>query len=69
RRCIPRGRGTGLVLLPLAVVLSIILPGTRVLPFVDLASLMFLLAMVTPFCKLNMFRMYRPETLCVTCIL
>jgi galactitol-specific phosphotransferase system IIC component len=34
---------------PMAVVLSIILPGNRVLPFVDLASLMFLLAMVTPF--------------------
>ena len=36
---------TGLLLIPMAVVLSIILPGNRVLPFVDGASLMFLLAM------------------------
>ncbi len=47
----PSVLATGLLLIPMAVVLSIILPGNRVLPFVDLASLMFLLAMVTPFCK------------------
>lgn len=41
----------------------------RVLPFVDLASLMFLLAMVTPFCKRNMFRMFISGTLIVSCIL
>ncbi|HCE4452128.1 TPA: PTS galactitol transporter subunit IIC, partial [Klebsiella pneumoniae] len=58
-----------LLLIPMAVVLSIILPGNRVLPFVDLASLMFLLAMVTPFCKRNMFRMFITGTLIVTCIL
>ena len=60
---------TGLLLIPMAVVLSIILPGNRVLPFVDLASLMFLLAMVTPFCKRNMFRMFITGTLVITCIL
>lgn len=64
----PSVLATGL-LIPMAVVLAIILPGNRVLPFVDLASLMFLLAMVTPFCKRNMFRMFITGTLVVTCIL
>jgi len=53
----------------MAVVLSIILQGNRVLPFVDLASLMFLLAMVTPFCRRNMFRMFITGKLIITCTL
>ena len=65
----PSVLATGLLLIPVTVVLSVILPGNRVLPFVDLASLMFLLAMVTPFCKRNMFRMFITGTLIVTCIL
>lgn len=65
----PSVLATGLLLIPMAVVLAIILPGNRVLPFVDLASLMFLLAMVTPFCKRNMFRMFITGTLVVSCIL
>lgn len=65
----PSVLATGLLLIPMTVVLSVILPGNRVLPFVDLASLMFLLAMVTPFCKRNMFRMFITGTLIVTCIL
>ena len=65
----PSVLATGLLLIPVTVVLSVVLPGNRVLPFVDLASLMFLLAMVTPFCKRNMFRMFITGTLIVTCIL
>ncbi|WP_426766433.1 PTS galactitol transporter subunit IIC [Erwinia aphidicola] len=65
----PSVLATGLLLIPVTVVLSVILPGNRVLPFVDLAPLMFLLAMVTPFCKRNMFRMFITGTLIVTCIL
>ncbi|MEI2682320.1 PTS galactitol transporter subunit IIC [Erwinia aphidicola] len=65
----PSVLATGLLLIPVTVVLSVILPGNRVLPFVDLASLMFLLAMVTPFCKRNMFRMFITGTLIITCIL
>lgn len=65
----PSVLATGLLLIPVTIVLSVILPGNRVLPFVDLASLMFLLAMVTPFCKRNMFRMFITGTLIVTCIL
>lgn len=59
----PSVLATGLLLIPMAVVLSVILPGNRVLPFVDLASLMFLMAMITPFCKRNMFRMFISGTL------
>ena len=62
----PSVLATGLLLIPVAVVLAVILPGNRVLPFVDLASLMFLLAMVTPFCRRNMFRMLVSGTLIVT---
>lgn len=65
----PSVLATGLLLIPVTVMLSVIMPGNRVLPFVDLASLMFLLAMVTPFCKRNMFRMFITGTLIVTCIL
>lgn len=65
----PSVLATGLLLIPVAVVLAVILPGNRVLPFVDLASLMFLLAMVTPFCRRNMFRMLVSGTLIVTAIL
>ena len=65
----PSVLATGLLLIPVTVVLSVILPGNRVLPFVDLASLMFLLAMVTPFCKRNMFRMFITGMLIVICIL
>lgn len=64
----PSVLATGLLLIPMAIVLAFILPGNKVLPFVDLASLMFLLAMVTPFCKRNMFRMFICGTLVLTSI-
>jgi PTS system galactitol-specific IIC component len=48
---------TGLLLIPLILLLTFILPGNKVLPFVDLASLSFLFALVAPFCKRNIFRM------------
>lgn len=53
----PAVLSTGLLLLPIAIVLAFILPGNKVLPFADLASLMFLFALVAPFCKRNIFRM------------
>lgn len=64
----PSVLATGLLLIPVAVILALILPGNKVLPFVDLASLMFLLAMVTPFCKRNMFRMFVSGCLILVCI-
>ena len=65
----PSVLASGLVLIPIAILLAFILPGNKVLPFADLASLMFLLSMVTPFCKRNMFRMIIAGTLILICIL
>ncbi len=49
---------TSLLLIPTALVLSMILPGNRMLPFTDLASIVFIISMAAPFCKKNMFRIY-----------
>ena len=49
---------TALLLIPTALVLSMILPGNKMLPFTDLASIVFLISRVAPFCKRNMFRIY-----------
>ena len=49
---------TGLLLIPAALVISVLLPGNRMLPFVDLASIVFVISMVAPFCKKNMFRIF-----------
>ncbi|MEG2255119.1 MAG: PTS transporter subunit IIC, partial [Vagococcus sp.] len=64
----PSVLASGLILIPIAILLAFILPGNKVLPFVDLASLMFLLAMVTPFVKRNMFRMILSGTVILICI-
>ncbi|WP_307726253.1 PTS transporter subunit IIC, partial [Tetragenococcus koreensis] len=45
------------LLLPITIILAFVLPGSRVLPFADLASLTFLFALVAPFCNRNIFRM------------
>lgn len=65
----PSVLATGVLLIPVALILAFILPGNKVLPFVDLPSLMFLLALVTPFCKRNMFRMLITGTLSLILIL
>ena len=49
---------TSLLLIPTALVLAMILPGNKMLPFTDLASIVFLISMEAPFCKRNMFRIY-----------
>lgn len=64
----PSVLASGLILIPIAILLAFILPGNKMLPFVDLASLMFLLALVTPFVKRNMFRMVVAGTLILICI-
>lgn len=64
----PSVLATGLILIPIAIILALVLPGNKVLPFVDLASLMFLLALITPFVKRNMFRMIVAGALVLICI-
>ena len=65
----PAVLATGVLLIPIALVLAFILPGNKVLPFVDLPSLMFLMALVTPFCKRNMFRMLLTGTVALVLIM
>lgn len=49
---------TGLLLIPASILIAVILPGNKMLPFVDLASIVFIISMVAPFCKRNMFRIF-----------
>ena len=49
---------TSLLLIPTALILAMILPGNKMLPFTDLASIVFIISMAAPFCKRNMFRIY-----------
>ena len=60
---------TGLLLIPITILLAFILPGNEMLPFADLASLVFILALVTPFVRRNMFKMLIVGTLSVIIIL
>lgn len=48
----------GVLLIPVALILAVILPGNRVLPLVDLSSLFWFVVMLKPFCNGNMFRMF-----------
>ncbi|MDH6349022.1 PTS transporter subunit IIC [Brevibacillus sp. FSL K6-0770] len=54
----PAVLATGLLLIPGALVLAILLPGNKVLPFVDLASLVFLIPMAAPYLKKNLVRLF-----------
>ena len=60
---------TGLLLIPITILLAFILSGNEMLPFADLASLVFILALVTPFVRRNMFKMLIVGTLSVIIIL
>ncbi|MDN5831938.1 MAG: PTS galactitol transporter subunit IIC [Tetragenococcus halophilus] len=64
----PSVLSTGLLLLPITILLAFVLPGSRVLPFADLASLTFLFALVAPFCNRNIFRMLISGVLIVVVI-
>lgn len=48
---------TALVLVPITVLLAILLPGNRVLPFADLAVIPFVVAMFAPITRGNIVRM------------
>ncbi len=53
----PSAISTGLLLVPIAILLSIILPGNRMLLFADLAVLPFLCSQCAPMAKGNVVRM------------
>jgi PTS system galactitol-specific IIC component len=53
----PANIATGMILVPIAILLSIILPGNRMILFADLAVLVFWLTQVAPAAKGNVIRM------------
>jgi len=59
----PAAISTALVLVPIAIVLSIILPGNHVLLFADLAVIPFVVALFAPLMRGNIFRMIIAGTL------
>ena len=54
----PAAISTSLLLVPVAILLSIILPGNRVLLFADLAIIPFVVALFAPLMRGNIFRMF-----------
>lgn len=54
----PAAISTALLLVPTAIVLSLILPGNQVLLFADLAVIPFVVALFAPLMKGNIFRMW-----------
>lgn len=59
----PAAISTALVLVPIAILLSIILPGNHVLLFADLAVIPFVVALFAPLMRGNIFRMIIAGTL------
>ncbi len=59
----PAAISTALVLVPVAILLSAILPGNRVILFADLAVIPFVVAMFAPLMRGNIFRMILAGTL------
>ncbi|GHC64290.1 PTS galactitol transporter subunit IIC [Limoniibacter endophyticus] len=53
----PAAISSSLILVPIAIILSVILPGNRVILFADLAVIPFIVALTAPLLKGNVFRM------------
>lgn len=53
----PAAISSALILVPIAIILSVILPGNRVILFADLAVIPFVVAMTAPVVNGNVFRM------------
>ena len=53
----PAAISSSLILVPIAIILSVILPGNRVILFADLAVIPFIVAMTAPLLKGNVFSM------------
>ncbi len=52
----PTAIATGLLMVPITLILAVILPGNHVIPFADLAVIPFLVAIVIPIVSANVFR-------------
>ena len=53
----PSSIATSLILIPITILLAIILPGNKMMPFADLAALPFFVAMFAPITRGNVVRM------------
>ncbi len=53
----PAAIAASLILVPIAILLAVILPGNRVLPFADLAVFPFMVCMIAPITRGNVVRM------------
>jgi PTS system galactitol-specific IIC component len=52
----PAAIATALILVPITILIAVILPGNNVLPFGDLATIPFMVAMIAPITRGNVFR-------------
>ncbi|MGE5542220.1 MAG: PTS transporter subunit IIC, partial [Bacillota bacterium] len=52
----PAAIATAIILVPITIFLAVIVPGNKVLPFGDLATIPFMVAMVAPVVRGNVFR-------------
>jgi PTS system galactitol-specific IIC component len=52
----PTSIATSLIMVPITLILAVILPGNRVLPFGDLATIPFMVAMMVPIVRGNVVR-------------
>ncbi|ORX22700.1 PTS galactitol transporter subunit IIC [Thermoanaerobacterium sp. PSU-2] len=52
----PAAISTALILVPITILIAVILPGNNVLPFGDLATIPFMVAMIAPITRGNVFR-------------
>lgn len=59
----------GLVLVPITILLAIILPGNRILPFADLAVIPYIVCLFTAMSKGNIFRALIIGTVVMGCVL
>lgn len=60
----PSAIATGLLLVPITILLAIILPGNRMMPFADLAAIPFFVCMLAPLTRGNVVRMTILGTIC-----
>ncbi|WP_251898480.1 PTS galactitol transporter subunit IIC [Lactiplantibacillus paraplantarum] len=65
----PSVMATGLLLIPITLLLAVILPGNRVLPMVDLSSIIFILPMMAAYLKKDLLRMLIAGTIMMVFIL
>lgn len=52
----PEVMATGFVLIPISIIIAMVLPGNKVLPFADLVGLTFIVSMTIPIYKGNIIR-------------